>query len=51
MKKYTVREYQKMNDGSEFMTDMYTIAEEELDETREALDDLIGVAIDRYEID
>ena len=51
MKTYEVREYRTANDGSEYETERYTITEDELDETREGLDELVGAAVDRYEIE
>ena len=51
MKEYIVREYRTAPDGSEYETERYTITADELDETRAGLDELTGVAIDRYEIE
>lgn len=51
MKKYIVREFRTANDGSEYETERYEITADELEETRECLEELIGAAIDRYEID
>ena len=51
MKKYLVREFRIANDGSEYETERYTITADELEETREGLEELIGTAIDRYEIE
>lgn len=51
VKKYIVREYKTAPDGSEYETERYTITADELDETREGLDELTGTAIDRYEIE
>lgn len=51
MKKYLVREFRIANDGSEYETERYEITEDELEEYREGLDELIGAAIDSYTIE
>ena len=50
MKKYDVIQYRTMNDGSEMETERFEIDETEIDETREEMENLCGMCIDRYEI-
>ena len=50
MKKYVVIQYRTMNDGSEMETERFEIDETEIDETREKMENLCGMCIDRYEI-
>ena len=50
MKKYVVVQYRTMNDGSEMETERFEIDETEIDETREEMENLCGMCIDRYEI-
>ena len=51
MQEYIVHEYRTAPDGSEYETEQYKIAADELEETRAGLEELIGTAIDRYEIE
>lgn len=48
-----IREFKTAADGSEYVSDEYAIAlsPEEMDAFREELDELVGLAIDRYEIE
>lgn len=50
MKKYIVIQYKTMNDGSEMETERFEIDETEIDETREEMENLCRMCIDRYEI-
>lgn len=51
MKKYIVRQYKTMKDGSEMIIESFEIDENEIDETKNEMENLCGLCIDRYEID